>query len=289
MDEQTIKQITNARLNASQAAALKALTTQQEITDYPYYSSVCFRALASVDEVEASPIGWSYRFLAGQIRRAFSFGRGDSGVQAGFTDAIDGLMTIAETNLVKKSETIGGHQVQIDGLAIYCKPAMTDGERFLQSRLLAQISTNVSVQMSINGDRNLFPLGTIHHMPGAGGVVGPGNDDLSFIPAVYDKAPLAGNIGGPFSFAQNGWQTRGNYYRFPNGIIWNPAGKHDSMLNVVFTNERDFRIMTGGTPEREQLFQLAGEVPVPFKPAHCGVVLGVQLIGQVVGPRTRAA
>jgi len=290
MDQITVTSTQNpASGQSANAKAIRALAQQQSVTDYPYYSSVCFRSgFVPVMEDQAL-VGWEYPFTRGEIRRAFAYGRGQSGVIAGFADAIDGLMTLAETNLVKASETIGGHQVQIDGIAIFCKPAMTDGERFLQARLLAQIATNVSIQMSLNGDQNTFPLGTLQQIPAAGGIVGAGNDDLDFIPLNYDKQSLGANIGGPFDFAQNGWQTRGNYYRFPNGLIWNHAGIHDSMLNVIFTNERDFTVYTGGTPERIQVHQVEGEVPVPFKPLSVGVILTVQLIGQVVGPRTRSA
>lgn len=273
-------------MTPSQRNALKALTTQQSVTDYPYYSEVCFRAAIAQEAMTGLA---SYTFPKGDTRRAFSYGRGQSGVSAGFSDAIDGLMTLAETNLIKPNETIGGQQVQIDGIAIQAIPAMGDGKRYGQARLLAQIAKNVSIQMTINAEQNTFPLGVLPMIPGAGGLVGPGNDDLSFIPAVYDKAPLAGNIGDPFQFAQNGWQTRGNYYRFPSGIIWNPAGLHDSLLNVLFTNEREFVLYTGGTPERQEPFTVPGEAPTSFAPTSIGVVLLVQLIAQIVGPRTRTA
>jgi len=272
-------------MSATQAAGLKALVQQQRVTDYPYYSSVCFRA----DFVYDTDIGWHYTFARGQVRRAFAYGRGQDGGIAGFTLATDGLMTLCETNLVKPHETLSGQQVQIDGLGIFVKPAMTDGLRFVQARVLAQIATNVSVQFSVNGDENLFPLGTIQQIPAAGGLVGMGNDDLAFIPQNYTAQDLSTNIGDPFPFCQNGWQTRGNYYRLPSGVIWNPAGSPDSMLNVIFTNERAFTVYTGGTPEREQLHQLEGTPDVPFKPVTVGVILTVQLMAQVVGNRTRTA
>ena len=278
-------------LTATEAAGLAALQKQQRVTDYPYYSSVCFRAgfVLDLDPQTGFPIGWSYRFTRGETRRAFAYGRGEDGLLAGFTPAIDGPMTLSETNLVKANETIGGQQVQIEGIAIFVKPAMTDGLRFVQARLLAQIATNVSIQLSLEGDQNLFPIGTLQQVPCAGGLVGSVNDDLSFIPTIVDKGILNTNIGAPMMFGQNGWQTRGNYYRLPAGVIWNPSPTRDSMLNVIFTNERDFRVITGGTPEREQLHQLPGEVPVPFKPLTIGVILTVQLVATIVSARTKAA
>jgi hypothetical protein len=265
-------------LTAAQAAGLAAIQGQKRVTDYPYYSSVCFRSLIAAGDL-------TYAFPAGQERRAFAYGKGQSGVAAGFTDAIDGPMTLAETNIVEANKTIGGQQVQVDGIAIMVKPAMTDGMRFVQARLLAQITTNVSIKFSINGDENTFPLGTLQQIPAAGGLVGAVNDDLAFIPTLYDKAALATNVGQPMPFGQNGWQTRGNYYRLPSGVIWSPGGSEDALLNVIFTNERSFTLYTGGTPERSQ-DQHAG---TPINPASVGCVLTVQLIAQVVGSRTKTA
>jgi len=287
MNPTTLRRTVQTPLSATQAAGLAALQNQQRVTDYPYYSSVCFRADKVQDFLQAAFIGSHYTFGAGQIRRAFAYGRGQDGVRAGFTTAIDGLMTLAETNLVKPHETIGGQQVQIDGIAIFAKPAMTDGLRFIQARLLAQIATNVSIQLSVNGDENLFPLGTLQQLPAAGGLIGTMNDDLSFIPIAVAAATPATNIGDPHSFGQNGWQTRGNYYRLPAGIVWQPSGA-DALLNVVFVNERAFTIYTGGTPEREQA-QAVTDEDDEFAPETVGVVLTVQLIAQVVGQRTRTA
>jgi hypothetical protein len=282
--------ITTRNVQAPQMSpALRALSSQQRVTDYPYYSSVCWRAEKEAVLVEQVLTGHSYSFARGELRRAFAYGRGQDGGIAGFTTATDGLMTLAETNLVKAHETIGGQTVQIDGLAVFVKPAMTDGAHYMQARLLAMIATNVSIQLSVNGDENLFPVGTAQQIPAAGGIVGTGNDDLSFIPTTYDKAPLTNEIGAPFPFCQNGWQTRGNYYRLPSGVIWSPAGNADSMLNVLFTNERSFQVVTGGTPERIQAQGVGGEGTPIFAPTSVGVVLTVQLIAQVVGQRTRTA
>jgi len=282
-------------LTAMQRARLDAVATQQRVTDYPYYSSVCFRAAGEeVLDDKGAPIAQAYRFTRGQIRRAFAYARGQDGLIAGFTTGVvplitDGLMTLAETNLVKPHETIGGQQVQIDGIAIFVKPAMTDGKRFMQPRLLAQIATNVSVQLSLNGDENLFPLGTTQQIPGAGGLVGATGDELAF------KELLTGEVGGicdsgpgVYGFAANGWQTRGNYYRLPAGVIWQPGSSADSMLNVIFTNERDFSVVTGGTPDAQQLW-CAMEGKACCNPESVGVVLTVQLIAQIVGQRTRTA
>ena len=289
MNPTSISRTANPHLNPGQAASLRAMRGQQRVTDYPYYSSVCWRALPVLDSLEGSPIGWHYAFERGEVRRAFSYGRGQDGVNAGFTPAIDGPMTLAETNLVKAHETIGGQMVQIEGIAIFIKPAMTDGLRFVQARLLAQIATNVSIQLSVNGDENMFALGTLQQVPCAGGIVGVVNDDLSFIPSLTAGGGVVSNIGAPMPFGQNGWATRGNYYRLPSGVIWQPTGNADGMLNVVFTNERHFQVYTGGTPEREQDFAVGGEFREPFKPDAVGVILTVQLIAQVVSQRTKTA
>lgn len=294
MNPISVTRTADQRLTATQAAGLKAVAQQQRVTDYPYYSSVCFRAMQQDDlDPKGKKIGSSYQFARGELRRAFAYARGQDGQIAGFTTGVapavvDGLMTLAETNLVKAHETIGGQQVQIDGIAIFVKPAMTDGSRFMQARLLAQIATNVSVQLSVNGDENLFPLGTIQQIPGAGGLVGIGNDDLAFKELKLDKEAICDVGPGVFPFAANGWQTRGNYYRLPSGVIWNPAGNADSMLNVLFTCERNFGVATGGTPDMEQLW-CAAEGKECCEPASCGVILTVQLVAQIVGQRTRTA
>jgi hypothetical protein len=277
-------------MNPAQAAGLAALQNQQRVTDYPYYSSVCFRA-DGTSVTEAGATWTQYDFAAGQIRRAFAYAKRGPGEVAGFTTANDGLMTLAETNLVEPHKTIGGQQVEIQGIAIGFKPAMTDGHRFVQARVLAQLAANVSVKFSLNGDENLFPLGTLQQVPGAGGLTGVYNDDLAFIPTTWESAdvipvpqPLAENIGQPMPFGSNGLPSRGNFYRLPSGVIWQPDGAADSLLNVIFRNERAFNVRTGGTPERHQDPRDGAHEPVSV-----GVVLYVQLIAQVVGRRTKAA
>lgn len=44
MQPQILTKTAAANLSPSERNALRALTTQQTILDYPYYSSVCFRA-----------------------------------------------------------------------------------------------------------------------------------------------------------------------------------------------------------------------------------------------------
>jgi len=240
---------------------------------FPYYSTVIFRALDSV----AAP--GTYAFAAGEERKAFAYSEGAEWTIAGATTALDGRATFAETNLTKPNETIAGEAVEIQGLAIQVKPAITDGERFHQARLLAQIATNVSVHLSLNGGQNAYKLGTIGQIPGAGGLVGPGNDDLMFkVDAVADPAT--------FQLAQNGWQVRSNYYKLPEGIIWQPAGMTDSMLQVIFRNERAFTLYAGGDPENGPQADIED-----FKvhPAKIATVLLVHLVGRTYARRSTVA
>jgi len=127
MDPIRLSRQVSPALNPLQRAGLGALANQQRVTDYPYYSSVCFRAggIPHLDDQD-NPIGTTYSFPV-QIRRAFAYGRGHDGAIAGFNTLIDGLMTLAETNLVAAHQTISGQQVQIDGIAIFVKPASTCG------------------------------------------------------------------------------------------------------------------------------------------------------------------
>jgi hypothetical protein len=272
-------------LSSNERATLKALLGQQSVTHYPYYSSVIFRAMRSE---EKGPNGsYMYEFPRGEKRRAFSYEREKTWDSGGATDAIDGRATLCETNITKANETIAGHMVDIEGLAVLVKPAVTDGLRFVQARLLAMIATNVSMQLGVNGDSNMFPLGTLQHVPCAGGLFGSGNDDLSFCDLAYGTQPLAERHGRDMPFVSNGWPTRSNHYRLPTKLTWNPAGKEDSQLNVLFTTEREFTLYTGGDPDRAQAFDSSGELI--FAPESIAVVLTVHLIGTVYSARSKTA
>jgi hypothetical protein len=244
------------------------------VTSFPYYSTVVFRAAAG------SATGYGYVFPQGQERKAFAYAEGQEWTIGGATTALDGRATFAETNLTKANETIAGESLEIMGLAIQVQPAVTDGLRFMQARLLAMIATNVSVELSLNGGSNSFKLGTLGQIPSAGGLVGSGLDNLSPEPTVNAIQERGSER---FDFAQNGWQVRSNFYRLPEGLIWRPAGEVDSMLQVIFRNAREFSLFRGGDPENAAD---DSQTPPSVHPEYIAVVLKIHLIGRQLSQRS---
>lgn len=198
------------------------------MTSFPYHSTVVFRSQAVLSGGVPT-----YPFPLGVERKAFGYASGQEFTTAGADTAIDGRATDAETNLTKANETISGESVEISGLAVQVLPGFTDGTRFPNPRLLAQIATNVHMDLSVNGGSNSYKLGTVGMVPGAGGLIGGGNDYLNPQPQ-------------QFGFFQNGWQVRSNFYRLPEGLIWRPSGEADSQLQVIFTTKRAFTLYNGG-------------------------------------------
>jgi hypothetical protein len=240
-------------------------------TSFPYYSSVIFRGAPASPAVT----GYAYAFPHGDERKAFGYAEGQEWETAGATTALDGRATFAETNLSKPGETIAGEALEIMGLAIQVQPAITDGLRYLEPRLLAHIATNVSVELSLHGGGQSFKLGTVGQIPGAGGLVGSGRDGLAFA--------IAGAVHAPdFGFAANGWQVRSNFYRLPEGLIWRPSGNPDSQLTVIFRTVRAFTLYHGGDVDNAQ-----DDVALtPVHPDYVAAVLKVHLIGRQYSPRS---
>jgi hypothetical protein len=288
-----ISQQAPARLTATQAAQLRALQNQKRVTAYPYYSTVTFYAFRQGDP--PGPYNWG--IARGAEARAFSYGKGQAMTNAVMSSvALAGypIATPAETNLVKASETISGESVEIGGLSVMVKQyGMTDSEdpsqHYLCSgELLAALQTSVSVDISVNGDQNRFHLGVLSMLPGAGGLVGAGMHD--------NVQPSLGGVDNPTEFTNNGWATRSNYFRMPEGLIWRPKGQADSQLQLIFRAEREIAIYSGGSAANNVPNQ-GTDRPSDFVngiqgynfPNALEVVLLVHLHGRVVGPRTRSA
>jgi hypothetical protein len=187
---------------------------------------------------------------------------------------------------VQASETISGENVEIHGLAIQIKQSGLIGQDPVNTQLLSLLQTNCSVDLSLNGDQNRFHLGTLAQIPGAGGLTGAGKD-------MTGQATLDGGQNNQ-AFPNNGWATRSNFFRMPEGLLWRNKGMADSQLNVIFRMEREVTAYSGGSfsnnangIDRDQ------DLAVPYighsYPQWIETTLLVHLMGRVVGPRTRSA
>lgn len=274
-------------LTPTQANAKHAVATQQRITAWPYYSKVKFVA-ATEDE---APGPYTYNIPRGTELRAFSYRVNGDKQSAGFTIA-DGNANRSDTNLTNVNQTTGGQNVLIHGIALQLLPAglhLAEGEvgnqrvRMADHRFVAALWEAVSVTLSLNGDDNLFRLGIMGMLPGAGGVAGSSEDASGRNALNATQKDLA--------FATNGWPVRSNFFRVPEGLVWRNQSNADSNFNIVFTVERNIELFSGGSPENN----LADQVAVPDTsigytyPTELVVEVMVFLVGEVIGPRTRSA
>ena len=256
---------------------------QLRVTPFPYYSKVRFEAEA----VATGGAGVAYTVPAGTEARAFAYRAGGSKVIAGF-NAFEPAATIADTNLTRESQTTSGENVYIHGIAIQVLPASIVQEaaapaapvtRPMSARLLAAIAESTSVELSLNGDEQRHRLGIPSMIPGAGGIMG-GGEDVS--------GQMAFSPGKNLEFAQNGWGVRSNFFRLPEGIVWRKGDNVDSQLNIILNVRRPIILISGGSPENE----VGDQAPVVGVsqgwafPTRIAVSLMVFLIGQVVGERS---
>lgn len=274
-----IAQTPPAHLTPMQANALRALQTQKRITAYPYYSTVTF-GLAKVGE-EGGP--YSYALARGEERRAFSYGKGEIMTNAGAPTTV---ATPVDTNLVQGAETISGENVEIHGIGIMLKQSGLFGQEAANPQLLADLMSHCSVDLSLNGDQNRFHLGSLAQLPGAGGLTGAGKD-------LTGPTAFVG-IANEMPFANNGWATRSNFFRMPEGLIWRNKGQADSQMNVIFRVERDITVYSGGNLTNnpngvDVVRDLVNQIQGYNYPSQIEITLLVHLMGRVVGPRTRSA
>jgi hypothetical protein len=271
-------QVQDPNLTPAQRQAFRAVATQKRITAYPYYSTVTF-GLAKVGE-PPGPYLWA--ISRGEERRAFSYGKGELMVNAGAPTTV---ATPVDTNLVQAAETISGENVEIHGIGIMLKQSGLFGQEAANPQLLADLQTHCSCDLSLNGDQNRFHLGSLSQLPGAGGLTGAGKD-------LTGATSLDGGENS-MSFANNGWPTRSNFFRMPEGLVWRNKGMADSQMNVIFRVERDITVYSGGnlTNNVNGLDLEAGIMGVQAYnyPQQIEVTLLVHLMGRVVGPRTRSA
>ena len=275
----SVRQIPRSALTPTQAQAMRTLQSQKRVTAYPYYSTVTFE----LDAIGEGGGPWTYSIARGEERRAFSYGKGEQMVNAGAPTTV---ATPVDTNLVQGAETISGENVEIHGIGIMCKQSGLVSQEPLNPALLAALMSHVSVDLSLNGDQNRFHLGCLAQMPGAGGLTGAAKDLTGGL--------VQGGFDQQMPFANNGWATRSNFFRMPEGLIWRNKGKADSQLNVIFRVERDINVYSGGGVTNNSnglnLVMDLGVGTVGYNyPEKIEATFLVHMMGRVVGERTRSA
>jgi hypothetical protein len=232
-----------------EGAAAGALLGQKRVTPYNYYSTIKFFAL----RVGGDPGPYTYDLAAGVEARAFAY-EVNQPKQAGGYTAGDGNATIADTNLTTRSQTIGGQNVLVNGIAIQPLPAgmhLNDGDavphrlRLLDYTFLAALMNNVSVELSLNADENTFRMGTMGMIPGAGGLTGGAPDLVGIRGLAGDQESLP--------YPTNGWPVRSNAFKFAEGLTWRNQSNADSQLNIIFRNTRLIRVFSGGDVDNAAL------------------------------------
>jgi hypothetical protein len=229
-------------MTADQELCLEVLNSQERVTSFPYYSTIRVKA------VQAGAGPFTYTVPRGEEYRAFSYGVRKEMTSAGFTQT-EGLATYAETNLQNNNETNNGQYVVIYGVAAVLEPGgifqdagdpdgAAIGKRFSDARLAAQLWTNCSVSINLNGDEQWYRLGKMANIQGHGGLMGQGYDSLA------TQAIEGGRL--PFGFANNGRPVEHNFFRMPEGLVWKPKGNVDAELNILVRVERDIVLYSGG-------------------------------------------
>lgn len=178
-----------------------------------YYSVVRFQAAVSVVSTTTT-----LTFVVGDLR-PFAYAINDPLTQAGF-DSSFGAATIADTNLVTKSQTIAGEQVQVGGLSLMPSSVTDIG-------LWKQLVANIGVQISMDGAAHTYRLGRPDMIPASGGTTGTG-----YTPTLTPALASSQAFDSGFS---NGWPVIDNYLPFPEPLIWTSAGQTDSNFNVVLS------------------------------------------------------
>lgn len=188
-------------------------TGQRYRTWNNYYSIVRFQAIVSVVGA-VTTLTWNVQTL-----RPFSYRINDPLTVAGF-DPTQGAATEAETNLVKAGETIGGEQLEIDGLSLFPSTITDIG-------VWKQLVANMSVVISYDGDGRRYRLGRPDMVPASGGTFGSGVN-TTLLPDLAASTKIDSGF-------SNGWPVVDNFYPFPQPLLWTPGGETDSNFNVVLT------------------------------------------------------
>jgi hypothetical protein len=183
-----------------------------------YYSTVRFQA-------DRSGAMSPYTFtMASQELRAFSYALG-ADMSAGTIGFPSGTTaTPADTNLLTGAQTVSGEKVLVYGMSALIT---ADSDAFL-AKLCAP---DISVIVELDGGLISWKLGSLEMVPGSGGLSGFGDSYLQ-TPSLLDTyVRHSGAI-------NNGVPHIGNFYPFPQALVWTPAGATDSNLVVKLRLER---------------------------------------------------
>jgi hypothetical protein len=187
----------------------------------PYWSTVRFQA----SRAPGPPVAFT---IDTTERKAFAYSIGQPLQIAGF---LSGNATIAETNLLKASETRDNADVWIWGIAAYLTQ---DSEPALARRIWRE----TSVAISLNGTMQI-PLGTLEDFPAGGGLYGTG---VSYIksPDLATPGAVDNGAGAPMPFMNNGNPMSGSFFRLNQPFKWASVGTAgaDSSLVITCTPQR---------------------------------------------------
>lgn len=260
-------------------AAQRQMQAQAFEVPFPYFSTVKLATRVTGDGDFVLP--------RGTVVSAFSYGRGQLKTAAGFTTE-DGEATEADTNLTQQGQTVSGEMVHILGMACQIVPRSLDiapgaTDRVIaapDSEFLGALFESLSLELSLNGGRETFQLGTLGMVPGAGGLVGGGIPTNQ--PPGLDQNQQIAEL-----FPNNGLAVGNNTFRMPRGIKWRPQGQRDSQLSIIFRNTREIVIsqaaprLADNTPA-----EVATGVEAYTPPDVLAVTIKVFLDGLTTSPRS---
>lgn len=192
--------------------------TQVTVLPLPYWSTVRFAATRTA----GAPVVFT---IDTTERKAFAYAIGQDMTIAGRAGAIANL---ADTNLLKQSETRDNADVWIWGVAAYVSQ---DSEPALARRIWRE----TSVLISLNGNTSI-PLGTLEMFPAAGGLYGAAPSYLRAPDLVTAGAAVAdGGIGATMGFFNNGNPMSGSFFRLPQPFKWASVGTAGSDSSLILT------------------------------------------------------
>lgn len=202
-----------ARQGLAKAAIGSQIVRKQKL----YYSTVRFQFTVT----GAGP--YTYTLAAGTRVNAFSYGKGDSLVGAGFPAAF-GNATEAETNLQGKGDTAGA-TVTIYGLSLAIDE---DG---VDAALVRAVWKNTFVDVTLNGSDRYVLIGKPGRIPASGGLFGGGPTLIETPPATQSQKDSVGTL-------VNGFPDQSNFLRLAEPLKWFPTGQIDSRFQVRFETAR---------------------------------------------------